>query len=97
MQKQQLQSEINELAASVQSKNGEYATAAACLLYLTENCLKKRAETVNTDIQPLIELQREWMGLWLRGRSIPVSSVNEAIQDLRRAGITAHYIALIPT
>ena len=97
MQDQQIESEIHELAESFRSKNGEYVTAAACLLYLTKNGLTNRARINKTDVQPLIELQREWMHLWLVGQSIPISSVNAAIQDLRRAGATAHYIALIPT
>lgn len=96
MRSEQLDRDIDSLASAVVSLNGTDVAAAACLVYLTETCLRHPGLVGHRNLEPLLNLQRQWLDAWLKTKNLCSSHVEAALQDIKRADQTARYLALIP-
>jgi hypothetical protein len=82
-------SEINQLAQSLQLAHGPSVVTAASLLLLTRTFFKIYSDRYKTDLTPLIELQAVWAEGWAHGLGIEVVAISSAIAALEQAGRTA--------
>lgn len=89
-------SELHTLAHRLQSSFGTTETAVACLVHLSESMLRRLADQHDSNLEPLIHLQRRMAKAWCGQHDVGCDRVRSAVQGLKQAGSIAGYLHTVP-
>lgn len=88
--------ELHVLAQDLCHDHGQVLAELACLVEITKASFSRLGVSNNTNLAPMIELQRECVNLMAAARGYSMADVETAIAGLQRSAKTATYLASIP-
>lgn len=91
-----LKDETQRLATGLKTNYGDTALSVACLLHLTTSLVRQFGQANNSNVEPLLDLQRMMVLNWISDRSISLIEVTEALQSITQAGETLAYLTALP-
>lgn len=82
---------LTQIASRGLTPHGPEITTVACLAHLTHSLMHRFADRHDSDIEPLLRLQRECIKAWCKANNIDCASVRDALASLRNIEISAGY------
>lgn len=88
--------DTRRMANALIHNHGQAITAVACLAHLTDSLMNRFASNHDSDIGPLLTLQRECIKAWCQANNIDCADVHDALASLRNTEVAAGQRRLVP-